>query len=311
MSALTLLDIAKRTNNDRIIGTVEEVTTFAPEIRTILARPKAGTSYQIHRRTKLPQGSFRGANEGSPLTKSETEQVLAQMYFFDTQLQVDESLVQADDGELGDVLAFEAMGAVQGSFDYLGKQTWYGENANTKGFQGLREYATQTNSVNAEGVTAVSTAYLLWMPPTYHGVFFDIGLRGAMEFPEWRKHQIVDSNSNPYTAYVSNMSFWIGLNVASANAVYRVNNLTTAKPFTDALGAELLAKVPMARRNNLVWFVNREVAFQLQKSRSSIGNVQADTGGTPAFSPLPVECQGIPIVITDSLDSNESPVTFA
>jgi hypothetical protein len=148
----------------------------------------------------------------------------------------------------------------------------------------------------------------VWMPETYHGVFFDIGLNGAMEFPEWAKQRIFDGNGDPYTAYVSNMSFWIGLNVASANSVYRVCNLTTAKPMTDALGAELLAKVPVSRRGSLRWFMNRQAAFQLQKSRSSIGQFAFDQG---AFVSLPVECQGIPIEITDSLVTNETPVTFA
>jgi hypothetical protein len=308
MSALTLLDIAKRTNNDRVIGTVEEVTTFAPEIRDIIARPKAGTSYNIHRRNSLPRGAFRSANEGAPLTKSETEQVLAQMHFFDTPLQVDEAIVKADDGELGDILAFEAVGAVQGSFNYLGAEVWYGNNASSKGFDGLRN--SVYTEINATGETAVSSAYLLWMPSNYQGVHFDIGMQGQMDFPEWQKQRIFDGGGNPYTAYVSNMSFYIGLNISSVQSVWRVANLTTAKPMTDALGAELLSKVPVARQGSLRWFMNRQVAFQLQKSRSAVGQIASGSTGA-AFAPLPTECQGIPITITDSLLSNETPVTFA
>lgn len=306
--SLTLLDIAKRTNNDRVIGTVEEVTTFAPEIRDIVARTKAGTSYNIHRRTALPRGAFRSANEGTALTNSTTEQVLAQMFFFDTPLQVDEAIVKADDGELGDILAFEAVGAVQGSFDYLGTQVWYGDNATSKGFDGLEN--SVYDQVNATGDTAVSSAYLLWMPPNYQGVHFDIGNNGQMEFPEWMKQRIFDANGNPYSAYVSNMSFYIGLNISSAQSVWRVANLTSSDPMTDALGAELMAKVPMSRRSNLRWFMNREVAFQLQKSRSAVGQIASGAIGA-AFAPMPTECQGVPITITDSLLSNESPVVFA
>jgi hypothetical protein len=309
MPALTLLDIAKRTNNDAVIGTVEEVLTNAPEMREIIARTKAGTSYNIHQRTKLPEGGFRSANEGIALTASETTQKLAQMFFCDTQLRVDEAVVQADDGELGDLLAFEAAGAVLGTFNVLGKQTWYGENATSKGFQGLRDQIS--TEINATGETAVSSAYLLWMPPTYQGVHLDVGLNGQMNFPEWRKQSIADGNGNPYTAYVSNMSFYIGLTASSDFSVFRVANLTTAKPLTDALGAELLSKIPVARRGNLRWFINREVAFQLQKSRSAVGQVAASSSGAPAFAPLPTELQGIPITVTDSLVSNETPVTFA
>lgn len=308
MSQLTLLDIAKRTNNDRVIGTVEEVTTFAPEIRDIIARPKAGTSYKIHRRTALPSGAFRSANEGATLTKSTTEQVLAQMFFFDTPLQVDEAIVKADDGELGDLLAFEAIGAVQGSFNFLGRQVWYGDNATDKGFDGLEN--SIYDQINATGSGDVSSAYLVWMPSNYQGVHFDIGNNGEMDFPEWQRQRILDASGNPYTAYVSNMSFFIGLNVSSAQSVWRVANLTASKPFTDALGAELLAKVPMSRRGGLRWFVNRQVAFQLQKSRSAVGQIASGATGA-AFGPMPTECQGIPITITDSLGANETAVSFA
>lgn len=305
--ALTLLDIAKRVNNDRVIGTVEEVITAAPEIRDIVARPKAGTSYNIHRRTALPAGAFRTANAGAALTNSTTEQVIAPMYFFDTPLQVDEALVQGDDGELGDLLASEAVGAVQGSFNYLGSQVWYGDNATTNGFDGLEN--SVYDQINGGGDTAVSSAYLLWVPDNYQGVHFDIGNNGMMEFPEWAKQRIFDGTGKPYTAYVSNMSFWIGLNISSVQSVWRVANLTSADPFTDDLGAELLSKVPVSRRAGLRWFVNRQVAFQLQKSRNAVGAVASGSTGA-GYAQTPTECQGIPITITDSLAADETPVSF-
>lgn len=306
MPALTLLDVAKRTGNDSIIGVIEEVTTYAPEVRSFPARPKAGTSYKLFQRTGLPSGSFRDANAGTPLVKSTGAQKLAQMFFFDCQLQVDEAVQKADDGSLGDLLADESLAATEGSMITLGNQVWYGANATDKGFDGLKNFITAEVDASGSG-GAYSSAYLVWLDPSYKGVYFDVGNDGQMDFGEWMKQQITDAadSARRYMAWVNNMSFYLGLNIGSDKSVWRAKKLTTAAPLTDAIGAELLSKVPVARRGSLRWFMNPTAAFQLQKSRSSIGNQKSNSAGD-AWAPQPTELAGIPIIITDSLSNAET-----
>ena len=68
---VTLLDIAKSTGSEGLAGLVEEVVPAVPELGLFPIKPIKGIDYKANIRTKLPQGGFRSANEGSTATKSE------------------------------------------------------------------------------------------------------------------------------------------------------------------------------------------------------------------------------------------------
>lgn len=303
MSALTMLDIAARTNNDTIVGLIEDVTTYSPEFRTFPVRPIPGVTYLVGRRTALPGSGFRSPNEGIAAGKSTYVQELKQCYFLDAQMSVDEAIVGADDRSLGDVLAQEGAGALESAIQTIGSQTYYGTSANAKGFAGLSTQLS-VDTVYAGGTTNTTSAYLVDL--SLKGVHFVIGKSGALMMPDWMKQQVTDG-TNPYMAWVSNLSAWLGLQVGSAHSVYRVRGISASNKLTDALGAQCLSNVPIARRNgNLRWLMNSTAAYALQNSRSAVGYQSAGATGTGAFAPAPTELAGIPIILTDSILSNET-----
>jgi hypothetical protein len=303
MSNLTLLDLAARTGSDALVGLIEDVTTSAPEFRQVLARPMPGTSYKLTRRTALPSPAFRDANPGSvAASKSTYVQDLKQMYFLDCPLEVDEMIVKGDTREIGDILADEASGALEAAFNVLGSQFYYGTAADAKGFVGL-ESQLALDSVFAGGTSNTTSAYLVDI--SLQGVHFVVGNDGEIAMPEWMKQKVAAGNM----AFISNLSSFIGLNVGHSNAVFRVRGVNTgSNKLTDAKGAELLSKVPgrVSSKGTLRWFMNRSAAYSLQLSRSAVGQVNAGSGGVPAFAPFPTELQGIPIVVTDSLLDTET-----
>lgn len=314
MANLTLLDLAARSGSDALTGLIEDVTTFAPEMSAIPAVPRSGTSYKITRRTALPATSFRDVNEGSIPVKSTYTQELKEMYFVDTQLEVDEAIVKADDRSLGDILADEAVGAVRSAGLHIGEQVYSGVSNDAKGFTGLKSIigAASDLEITAGGSGGDCTsAYLVWLDN--QGVHFDVGLNGSMELTPWQKQQIIKSGSGATAkklmAYVANLSFFIGLAVGSDKSAYRIRLIdedSSSNYLTDALGAQLLSKVPVGRRFGLRWFMNRTAAYTLQLSRSAVGQTPADSGGAAAFAPMPTELQGIPITITDSIPNDET-----
>ena len=301
MSNLTLLDLAARTGSDALVGLIEDVTTYSPEFREILARPKAGTSYRVTRRTGFPTPAFRNANPDSVTsTKSTYVQELKEMYFLDCQLEVDEMIVKGDDRSIGDVLADEAAGALEGTFNALGSQFYYGTSADAGGFAGLSTQISD-DTVYAGGTTNTTSAYLVDI--SIQGVHFVVGNDGEIAMPDWTKQKVAAGNM----AYVSNLSSYIGLQVGSANAVYRVRGIDATNKLTDALGAKAIKAVPLRRRGgNLRWMINRTAAYALQLSRSAVGQVDAGTSGAPAFAGFPTELGGIPIIITDSITDTET-----
>jgi hypothetical protein len=310
MAALTLLDIALRSGSDQIIGLIEDVTTYAPEFSVLPAVTKAGTSYKVTRRTGLPTAAFRDVNGSGTVTKSTFKQEVKEMYFLDVPLQVDEAVVKGDDGSVGDLLAGEASGALQAATILLGSQMYYGTSNDAKGFTGL--LSQSVGKWPTGGTTSSTSAYLVWTGP--QGVSFVVGRDGQIAMPDWTKQAIVSGTSQKM-AYVSNLSAYIGLQVLSASAVWRVSGITAAAPLTDARGAGLLSKVPLTRRNGLRWFMNRTAAYTLAASRATAGYIAATSAGSPTqalpgtigvFNALPDMLAGVPITVTDSLVDTET-----
>lgn len=302
-----MLDIAARTGSDEVVGLVEDAVGIAPEVMRLPVRPMRGTTYRVTRRTQDPEGGFRDVNEGIARKKSKYVQEVKSMHFLDVPLEVDEAIVKGDDGSIGDILVSESAGAVRGGFRTIGSQIFYGKNANSKGFVGLESLieGNDAHDITTGGTTNSTSAYLVQVGIQNGGVHLTVGNDGDLEMKEWMLQQIVRSN-NPLMAFVSNLSGYIGLAVNSALSVYRVRGIDATNKLTDADGAKLLAKVPVEKRDNLVWFMNRTAAWTLQDSRSAVGQQNADSGGRGAYPPMPTELQGVPIVVTDSLVDTET-----
>jgi len=309
---LSLLDISKRNGTDASIGLVEEVLTYAPEIDSLLGRVIPGTSYKTRVRKSLPAGpAFRAANEGSDIVSSAYEQRLCECYVFDAQFRVDEAVADApEEGGREQLLADEAIGVVRQKAIALGDQFYRGKTADAKGFIGLQASYDATNmEVSAGGVSGTATSvWAVWNDP--HGVHWVFGGNGGLTMSPWTRQQVQDANSRAYFAWVSNLYGWVGLSVNHSQAIGRIKLITDAKPLTDSLIADLVAKfpVPIVQSGNLKLFMNRRARSLLQKSRSVTifsGLGQRASGAMENVAPLPTEAFGIPIIVTDSIRNDE------
>lgn len=321
MANLTLLDLITLQKNDPLTGLVEDVTTYAPEVSSIPVVTRPGITYYIAKRTALPSSGFRQVNAGIASSKSSFKKEVKEMFPIDCQVTVDELIVKGDDRSTGDVLSHESQGALQSTLITIGSQTYYGAaNDNSNGFVGLR--AQMYGTASAGGTTNSSTAYALWLNP--HGVSYDIGKDGVIAMPPFQRQQIAAPvGSGTIFAWVSNISFYIGLSVKSNYSVWGVTGITNHttgvtgsfisgqntiydQAMTDRKGAELVSQVPLVRRNGLVWFMNRQSHFLLQQSRAAINfQVAAASNASPAWSSRPEMCEGFPIVVTDSITNTE------
>ncbi len=311
MSNLSLYDIITRNHNDALTGLVEDVTIYAPEFSQIPVIVRAGTTYKTLARVALPSAGFRNLNQGISGSKSIYKQYVHEMFPLDVQIKVDELAYKADDGVTGDVLYQEGQGALQAVINKIGSQTYYGASGDG-GFIGVRNQLLSTleNNPTATAITAsaaqnTTTAYALWLNP--QGVCYSVGKSGEVAFPPFQRQFITtDGAGNGYFAWVSNISAFIGLSVNSAESVFGVTGISNAAPLSDKLGADLVETVPLTRRAGLTWFMNRRAQKTLQQSRSAINYQPASAkSGAPAWSPAPIECEGFPIVVTDSITNTE------
>ena len=323
MANLTLLDLITLQRNDPLTGLVEDVTTYAPEMSTIPVTVRPGITYYIAKRTALPTSGFRDVNQGIASSKSAYKKEVKEMFPIDVQVSVDELIVKGDDRSIGDVLSMEAQGALQSTLITVGNQTYYGQaNDGSNGFVGLRAQLVSTASVG--GTTNSTTAYALWLNP--HGVSYDVGRDGVIAMPPFQRQQVVAPvGTGTIFAWVSNISFYVGLSVKSNYSVYGVTGITTHttgsgagyfqngqntvydQSMSDRAAASLVAQIPLVRRNGLTWFLNRTSHFLLQQSRAAINfQAAAAENATPAWSSRPTFCEGFPVIVTDSISNTEN-----
>jgi len=311
LQTLTLLDLVTLQRNDVLTGLVEDVTTYAPEFSVVPVVRRPGTYYEIVKRTALPTVGFRAVNNGTASAKSSFKKETKEMFFLDVLINVDEAIYKGDDRSTGDILSHEAQGALQNAVISIGAQFYYGTSNAAFGFGGLRSQLS--GSVQAGGSTNSTSAYLVWFNPW--GVCFDVGNDGEIAMPPFMRQQVTASSitagaTGNLFAWVSNISCFIGLSVKSNYSVWAVTGISgsgATNKWTDALAAQLIALIPLNRRQGLCWFANRQAVYTLQAQRTvtlyGTDKLIPDQG---VVAPQPTSCMGFPIVQSDSLTNTES-----
>lgn len=301
---MTLLELSKQKGTDTEIGIVEEVTTYAPELDTIRGREITGISNLIAVRTALPSGpAFRHANEGTNIGKSTHQQKRFDTFFFDALMQIDEAVVKAGRAQTGkpdSVFQAEAAGVMKAKAIALGAQLYTGGDA--KGYPALSAFLDPALDVDAGGSGTVTDAWFIRNAPG--GVEF-IYSAGGIKLGDWFRQQVIDpaDSTKRFMAWCNNLSGFIGLQCGASYSVGRIKNITAAKPLTDDLAEDLLAKFPTGLQPNLC-FANRQTRRGLRKSRSvtvvaNLADGRADTGDFQGTAPMPEEVAGVPLVVTD------------
>ena len=319
---VSFLDITKRSGSDPAIGLLEETTTYAPELRSIMGRPISGTVYRATNRT-LPTVAFRSANNGSDTVKSTYSQNLSECFIIDAQVQADKAVIDAEaksglNQSVGDLMFDEAQGVLMATGITIGAQFYYGTSADKNGFGGIQSLTNKLNTaigagaapavIGAGGVAAnvQTSAYLIW--ENIKGVHFVWGNNAGLMMGDWRVQQVLGANSKPMTAYVNNMQGWIGLACNHSKSVARIANIDASHGLTDKLGAQLLQYIPLQiqEAGGLKWCMNQQALFTLQNSRSAA----TLNAATPlVYAPEPKDLCGIPIMKTNSITNTEAVVS--
>lgn len=310
-SYLTMLDIAKLNGSDMTTGLIEENLNSAPELSVIPARTIAGTSYKTLIRTSYPTVQFRAANEGTEPSKSLYGNRTVECFILDAQLEMDKAVADADEQGPEHCLALEADGAAKSALLEIGSQIWYGTTVDAKGFPGASEIVDSSLVSDAGGTTAStgSSVYGLKLGPKYCELVFGRG--SVLSLGDWRV-QTITRSSKELDAYKNSLLGWVGMQWVNKQAVGRIKDITedSGKGCTDALIAAWLAKFPVGMKPDRL-FMTRRSAAQLQISRSV--TIFADSASrsngraTMTISaPEPIESNGIPITVTDSLLNTEA-----
>lgn len=305
MAQQTLLDIAKLNGNDAAVGLIEENLTYAPELGVFPSRTIRGTSYRTMIRTAYPDVAFRNANEGSTPGKSTFANKLVECFILSSNIVVDKAVANAYEDGASAWQAIEASGVMKQALIELGSQIFYGTTVDAKGFPGLQSIVDSSLTLDAGGTTAGTGSSVYGVKFGTDSCQLIFGGNVAFQLGDFREQLVSNVDS-----YVAAMTAWVGLQAVNKNGILRLKDATadSGKTVTDAKLAELLSAAPVGMRPNY-WFMSRRSAYQLQVSRSTVlssGNPQNSTGIPLQFAPSPVESNGIPIIVTDSIVNTET-----
>lgn len=306
-----MLDLAKKTGADSVVGLIEENLERYPEARLFAARTIVGTSFKTLLRVDYPDPSFRAVNDVTSTKKSSFENKLVEAYFLDGQLEVDEALDGADDNNIASEMVIQAEGMVKGAMRKIGKQVWGGTALDAKGFPGAVSIVPSGLTVDATGTTATtgSSCYLVIMGPQNAQLIFGKGQ--VLTIKDWFKQRVdrtVGGTAGHLMAYLNNISGWVGIQWVNPYCVGRIKNLTadSGKGLTDSLISDLIATFPAdVDMGSAYLFMTRRSARQLQKSRTATSNTTGNAASTPTPE-WPTSSNGIPIVQTSSLTDVEA-----
>lgn len=309
---VNMLDIAKLSGNDTVVGLIEENIKSQPEVELFPMRTVKGTSYKTGIRTGLPTAGFRAANAGQTPGKSTFRQALIECFIFGGNIQADVAVADAHEDGAAAFQAIEANGIMQAAMRSLGTQVWYGITADDKGFPGIKASTPKAGTtlagdllcIDATGTTALTASSVYAVKFGEQHVQLIGGRNTAFQLGEFYKQMVAGSVAGTtYEAYVAALTGWIGMQIGNENCVRRICNLTadSGKGLTDLLLADLMNTFPAGWKPDAL-FMSRRSRTQLQKARTVVlqgsGKNRPDQ---PTLAPTPTEYEGVPIYATDSI----------
>lgn len=309
-----MLDVARIGGSDKTVGIVEELQDVHPELGAIPYRTINGTFFKTTLRTGRPTTGFRKVGAGLPKSKSTFEERLVECFLLAARIEFDRAADQGHPDGPGTIEAIETVGTVTDAYARFGTQLYYGKNTtyggNADGFPGLIDYVDPGLVVDAGGTTAATGASVYAIRFSETDVCAVGGNGQIFQMGDFRDETIFDGAGNALPGRVADLMSWIGIQNVSKYNVGRIKKLTAdaGKGLTDALGATLLSKFPVAKKPTH-WAMSRRSLLQLQLSRTvaimSAGGNKPDSSSS-IVAPVPEFMCNLPIIVTDSLSEVEA-----
>lgn len=290
---------------------VSDLLNRAPVLASLPAVPASnGTVHKYTKETGAPVVGFRAIGDGRENSASDDTLVTVTLQILDASFGFDIELGKGFKGGADAYRQRELVRHLRSAYFAAEQQIWYGttSDGDSAGFAGLADNtaydgASDSMVVDAGGTT-VDTASSVWLyvvEPDDSGVAVVGGNDGNITVEDPTIQRAAGSSTGTYPMDYTAASGYLGFQIGSANDVVRIANLTadSGKGMTDILVANAIELVPAHKRANLRMAMNRRSQKQLQASRTA-----TSTTGAPA--PFPVESHGVPIVLTDSIVSDEA-----
>ena len=340
-----LVDHARRMDPDGAIAVIAEMLSQTNEVLKDMIWQEANgpLNHKTTVRVGLPQGVWRGANQGVASSKSLTAQFTDSIGELVDYSIVDKSLAELN-GNVAKFRYSEDMAHIEGLSQQIATAIFYSNEAtNPAAFTGFApRYNTKTvanakNAVNvldAGGTASANASIWLvgWGDHTCFGIYPKGSQAGLVYEDLGDVTPAYDTNGNRFEAYTSFFRHKIGLCVKDWRYTARIANIdtTTAGLFGTtpadlfALMSRAVVKLPTASRRlsgitesdapddpgpgiNPAWYVNRTVRESLDIQAIRDKNVllkPTEYAGEPI-----VTFRDTPIRVSDALTNGEAQIS--
>jgi len=288
-------------NNAEIdLAPVLQVMSEFPELVFFPATPIDKTTFKTIAITADPVAAFRAANTGRATTRPTIVNKTVTCKFLDGSWDIDKLVVQECDRPEEETLGIYRAAALRGTFGSLCGQIWYGTGNDAGGFAGmdsLYPYIDSDNVVDAGGSTSVASAWLLHFDPQ---VAFALawGKHAQLDIGDVQKVRCKDADGNYFWGLGQDMSGWCGLQLIDWESAVRVANIDSTHKLTDTLLHQALSKMRTSKQPDRI-FMTRQTREWWRSGRTA-------TNATGAPAPIPVDFEGIPVTVTESLSDTET-----
>jgi hypothetical protein len=230
------MELAKRTANGNLIEIAEVLNTSKDLVQdSVWLEANQLNSHVGTRRTRLPAGAFRQANQGIAGDASSTRQVTEPIARLEGHSKIDEAILDvAPDKMLA--RSQEDLAFVEGLGQTLETTTFYGNIAQSEesfdGFATRSDYNANNlaNVQNSGGSGSFTTSLYIveWGPRMVHFVYPKASQAGLSTDDEGRRYVQDSSNTNKWLfMYVTKFCIQAGLFINDPRYVQRVCNIAT------------------------------------------------------------------------------------
>jgi hypothetical protein len=313
---LTLVELAKRTNNKQLLEIAEVLSETLPVVENApWYEANQKVSHLHNRRAAIPEGTWRAVNEGIGSTSSQTEQYVEPIGLLEARSEIDEYEVSIAPNPK-QFMNQENLAFIEGMSQQIEDAFFYGSRASTpNGIDGL---VTRYSDLSLENVydcgdstgSSVTSAYIVqWGPKGVYLVYPRGSKTAGVQAKYLGKMLVTDGGgSNQFLAHVTQFKFNLGIVIRDNRSVQRIANIgtTTANHFDEDLAIKALNRMPRKAKGAVI-YVGPTVKDQLDIYAKDKTNVHYTIENV--FGKEVTFFRGVPVKKCDAIKDTESVVT--
>ena len=316
-SQYTLVELAKRTNNGNLLE-IAEVLSITKEMfqDAVWVEANQTASHVGTKRTNLPSGTHRQANQGVASEASSTKQVAEPICRLEAHSRVDEAILDLAPDK-AKARSQEDLAFVEGLGQTIETNMIYGDiDTNPEQIDGLATRYDATSDANVIGASGsgndtTSLWIIEWGPMKVH-MIYPKGSQAGLQTEDMGKQLVTnDSGSTYFWAWFTKFVAWYGLYVHDDRCVQRIANIETSgstNTLDDDDIIEALNLLPQAGGGgSTAIYVNRTLKTQLEilaKDKTNVNYTSDNAFGVPV-----TRFRGIPVRLCESIVNTESAIS--